>query len=231
MIADGCTGVRLSTPEDCDLRFYSCGDVSLTTGSQLRIVITARGRCWSRSVYRAGRFSVLRWGRRSGSRAAANPATSSRTPPAPTCSPAHPHPARQQTPPTHTPAIPARPPQRNRNDQADQPQHHPAATGPAASAAPPAAAMPAPRKTAHHRPRRQPPSAPMTQRDSRSGQHSQRGQQPSAGTTDSYEILASAPKITLATLPSTERQCRWVRLYWGELVTLRGRGHRGIRRG
>jgi hypothetical protein len=47
----------------------------------------------------------------------------------------------------------------------------------------------------------------MTQRDSRSGQHSQRGQQPSAGTTDSYEILASAPKITLATLPSTERQC------------------------
>src|ERR1035437_7935979 len=62
MIADGCTGVRLSTPEDCDLRFYSCGDASLTTGSQLRIVITARGRCWSRSVYRAGRFSVLRWG-------------------------------------------------------------------------------------------------------------------------------------------------------------------------
>src|ERR1017187_9776242 len=64
------TGVRLSTPEDCDQRFYSCGDAGLTTGSQLRIVITARGRCWSRSVYRAGRFSVLRWGRRSGSRAA-----------------------------------------------------------------------------------------------------------------------------------------------------------------
>src|ERR1035441_677265 len=64
------TGVRLSTPEDCDLRFYSCGDAGLTTGSQLRIVITARGRCWSRSVYSAGRFSALRWGRRSGSRAA-----------------------------------------------------------------------------------------------------------------------------------------------------------------
>jgi hypothetical protein len=46
----------------------------------------------------------------------------------------------------------------------------------------------------------------MTQRDSRSGQHGQRGQQPSAGTTDSYEILASAPEITLATLSSTERQ-------------------------
>ena len=46
----GGTGVRLSTPEDCDLRFYSCGDAGLTTGSQLRIVITARGRCWSRSV-------------------------------------------------------------------------------------------------------------------------------------------------------------------------------------
>jgi len=46
----------------------------------------------------------------------------------------------------------------------------------------------------------------MTQRDSRSGQHGQRGQQSSAGTTDSYEILASAPEITLDTLPSTERQ-------------------------
>src|ERR1035437_8334392 len=66
----GGTGVRLSTPEDCDLRFYSCGDAGLTTGGQLRIMITARGRFWSRSVYRAGRLSVLRWGRRSGSRAA-----------------------------------------------------------------------------------------------------------------------------------------------------------------
>jgi hypothetical protein len=46
----------------------------------------------------------------------------------------------------------------------------------------------------------------MTQRDSRSGQHGQCGQQPSAGTTDSYETLASAPEITLSTLPSTERQ-------------------------
>ena len=55
-------------------------------------------------------------------------------------------------------------------------------------------------------PRRQPPGAPITQRDSRSGQH---GQQPSAGTTDSYETLASAPEITLSTLPSTERQ--WFR--------------------
>jgi hypothetical protein len=57
----------------------------------------------------------------------------------------------------------------------------------------------------------------MTQRDSRSGQHGQRGQQPRAGTTDSYEILASAPEITLATLSSTERQ--WDR----DRVVRRGR--------
>ena len=64
------TGVRLSTPEGCDLWFYGCGDTGVPTGSRLRIAITAGGRCWSRSVYRAGQFSVLRWGRRSGSRAA-----------------------------------------------------------------------------------------------------------------------------------------------------------------
>jgi hypothetical protein len=46
----------------------------------------------------------------------------------------------------------------------------------------------------------------MTQRDSRSGRHGQRGQQSSAETTDSYKILASAPEITPANLSSTERQ-------------------------
>src|ERR1035437_5890171 len=48
------TGVRLSTPEGCDLGFYGCGDAGVPTGSRLRIVITAGGRWWSRSVYRAG---------------------------------------------------------------------------------------------------------------------------------------------------------------------------------
>src|ERR1035437_7009921 len=50
----GTTGVRLSTPEGCDLGFYGCGDAGVPTGSRLRIVITAGGRWWSRSVYRAG---------------------------------------------------------------------------------------------------------------------------------------------------------------------------------
>src|ERR1017187_98693 len=48
------TGVRLSTAEGCDLGFYGCGDAGVPTGSRLRIVITAGGRWWSRSVYRAG---------------------------------------------------------------------------------------------------------------------------------------------------------------------------------
>src|ERR1035437_7762417 len=48
------TGVRLSTPEGCDLGFYGCGDAGVPTGSRLRIVITAGGRWRSRSVYRAG---------------------------------------------------------------------------------------------------------------------------------------------------------------------------------
>jgi len=48
------TGVRLSTPEGCDLGFYGCGDAGVPTGNRLRIVITAGDRWWSRSVYRAG---------------------------------------------------------------------------------------------------------------------------------------------------------------------------------
>ena len=48
------TGVRLSTPEGCDLRFYGCGDASVPTGIRLRIVITGGICCWSRSVYRTG---------------------------------------------------------------------------------------------------------------------------------------------------------------------------------
>jgi hypothetical protein len=141
----------------------------------------------------------------------ANQATSSQTPPAPTCSPAHLSPAHQQTTPANTPAIPARqqprPPPRRRHDQADQPQHHPAPTGPATSA-PPAATMPAPRKTTHRRPPRHPPGrrpAPDNPASQSPRPVRPAAQQPS--TTDSYEILASTPKITLATLPSTERQC------------------------
>src|ERR1039457_6439963 len=91
----------------------------------------------------------------------ARAATSSPTPPAPTCSPARLPPARQQTTPASTPAIPSRrrprPPRRHRHDQADQPQQHPATTGPATSA-PPAATMPAPRKTTRRRPPGHPPA-------------------------------------------------------------------------
>jgi hypothetical protein len=50
----GLTGVRLSTPEGCDLRFYGCGDAGVPTGIRLRIVITGGICCWSRSVYRTG---------------------------------------------------------------------------------------------------------------------------------------------------------------------------------
>jgi hypothetical protein len=39
----GPTGVRLNTPEGCDLRFYGCGDAGVPTGRGLRIVITAGG--------------------------------------------------------------------------------------------------------------------------------------------------------------------------------------------
>jgi hypothetical protein len=55
-------------------------------------------------------------------------------------------------------------------------------------------------------------STPITQRDSRPGQ---RRQHTSIGTTGSYEILASAPEFTLATLPSTERQWARVWIYGG----------------
>src|ERR1022692_4454799 len=68
------TGVRLSTPEDCDLGFDGCGDAGVPTGSWLRVVITAGGCWWSRSVYRAGPFQRAPLGppagHRGGSRAA-----------------------------------------------------------------------------------------------------------------------------------------------------------------
>jgi hypothetical protein len=67
--------------------------------------------------------------------------------------------------------------------------------------------MPAPRKTTRRRPPGHPPADYQQPDNPASQPPARRRRRTSIGTTDSYKIRAPAPKITLATLHSTERQC------------------------
>src|ERR1017187_345267 len=70
------TGVRLSTPEGCELGFYGFGDASVPTGRQLRIAITAGAAVGHGAYIERGRFSVPGRGHPQGTAAHGRPKSS-----------------------------------------------------------------------------------------------------------------------------------------------------------
>src|ERR1019366_6967058 len=70
------TGVRLSTPEGCELGFYGFGDASVPTGRQLRIAITAGAAVGHGAYIERGRFSVPGRGHPQGTAAHGRPQSS-----------------------------------------------------------------------------------------------------------------------------------------------------------
>src|ERR1039457_7609153 len=73
---EGATGVRLSTPEGCELGFYGFGDASVPTGRQLRIAITAGAAVGHGAYIERGRFSVPGRGHPQGTAAHGGPKSS-----------------------------------------------------------------------------------------------------------------------------------------------------------